>query len=224
MTNSKRTLIDLSHVIRHGMTTYPDLPGPVIEEYISFQESRRNYAPDTEFQIGRITLVANTGTYVDVPSHRFQGGADLSEVPLSRFVDLEGVAISAHDSPSIDPGAFGELDVTGKAVLVHTGWDRHWNTAEYGAADHPFLSAEAVAWLVGRRPAIVGIDSVNIDDMADLARPAHTGLLAAGIPCVEHMTRLEQVVGTRFRLHAAPIAVEGMGTFSVRAYALVEHD
>lgn len=206
------------------MTTYPGLPGPVIEEYISFQDSRRRYSPGTEFQIGCITLVANTGTYVDVPSHRFQGAPDLSEVPLSRFVDLEGVAISAHGGPGIEPGAFNDVDVTGKAVLVHTGWDRHWETAEYGAAGHPFLSAEAVAWLVDRRPAIVGIDSVNIDDMADLARPAHTGLLAAGIPCVEHMTRLEQVIGTRFRFHAAPIAVAGMGTFSVRAYALVEHD
>jgi kynurenine formamidase len=222
MSNSKRILVDLSHVVRHGMTTYPGLPGPVIEDHMSFADSRDRYAPGTEFQIGRITLVANTGTYVDVPAHRFAGGADLAEVPLSRFVDLDGVAVSALGSTSIGPELFDGVDVTDKAVLVHTGWDRHWATPDYGNAGHPFLSADTVAWLVKRRPAIVGIDSVNIDDMADLSRPAHTGLLAAGIPCVEHMTGLEQVVGTRFRFHAAPMAVAGMGTFSVRAYALID--
>ncbi|OLR91889.1 cyclase family protein [Actinokineospora bangkokensis] len=222
MSDDKRTLVDLSHVVRHGMTTYPGLPGPVIEDHMSFADSQGRYSPGTEFQIGRITLVANTGTYVDVPAHRFTGGSDLSEVPLSTFVDLEGVAVSATGAAAVGPEAFDGVDVTGKAVLVHTGWDRHWDTPHYGDAGHPFLTADAVAWLVERGPVIVGIDSVNIDDMADLSRPAHTGLLAAGIPCVEHMTGLEQVVGTRFRFHAAPIAVAGMGTFSVRAYALVD--
>jgi kynurenine formamidase len=220
---SKRTLVDLSHVVRAGMTTYPGLPGPVIEDHMSRVDSRDRYAPGTEFQIGRITLVANTGTYTDVPFHRFDGGADLSEVSLSRFVDLEGVAISSSER-SIGPEAFDGVDVTDRAVLVHTGWDRHWDTPAYGDPAHPFLNAAAVEWLVAHRPAIVGIDSVNIDDMADGSRPAHTGLLAAGIPVVEHMTGLAQVVGLPFRFHAAPIAVAGMGTFPVRAYALVEEE
>lgn len=224
MSSNKRDLVDLSHVVREGMTTYPGLPGPVIEDHMSRLDSRDKYSPGTEFQIGRITLVANTGTYADVPFHRFDGGADLSEVPLSRFVDLEGVAVSAPaGSPrGIGPEAFEGLEVTDRAVLVHTGWDRHWGTGSYGDQEHPFLSAAAVEWLAARRPALVGIDSVNIDDMADLTRPAHTGLLAAGIPVVEHMTGLEQVVGRRFRFHAAPIAIAGMGTFPVRAYALVD--
>jgi kynurenine formamidase len=221
MSGGKHTLVDLSHVVRADMTTYPGLPGPVIEDHMSRVDSRPRYAPGTEFQIGRITLVANTGTYVDVPFHRFEGGADLSEVPLSRFVDLEGVAVPARDR-AIGPDVLEGHDVTDRAVLVHTGWDRHWATPGYGADYHPFLNAAAVNWLVAQRPAIVGIDSVNIDDMSDLSRPAHTGLLRAGIPVIEHMTGLEQVVDTVFRFHAAPIAVAGMGTFTVRAYALVQ--
>ncbi|MFF8838147.1 cyclase family protein [Streptomyces sp. NPDC015130] len=223
MNTSKRELVDLSHVVRAGMTTYPGLPGPVIEDHMSRADSRGKYTPGTEFQIGRITLVANTGTYADVPFHRFDGGADLSEVPLSRFADLEGVAVSVPaGTRGIGPEAFEGLDVTDRAVLVHTGWDRHWGTDGYADAEHPFLNADAVEWLVARRPALVGIDSVNIDDMADGTRPAHTGLLAADIPVVEHMTGLEQVVGRAFRFHAAPVPVAGMGTFPVRAYALVE--
>ncbi|CAM5483402.1 MULTISPECIES: cyclase family protein [Streptomyces] len=226
MTTAKRDLVDLSHVVRQGMTTYPGLPGPVIEDHMSRVDSRDRYSPGTEFQIGRITLVANTGTYADVPFHRFEGGADLSQVPLSRFVDLEGVAVSVPaGSPSgVGPEVFDGLEVTDRAVLVHTGWDRHWATPSYGDPAHPFLTEAAVAWLVARRPALVGIDSVNIDDMADLARPAHTGLLAAGIPVVEHMTGLGQVVGQDFRFHAAPIPVADMGTFPVRAYALVDRE
>ena len=224
--NGKRVLLDLSHVVRHGMTTYPGLPGPVIEDHLSRADSRSKYSPGTEFQIGRICMVANTGTYVDVPFHRFDGGADLSEVPLSRFVDLEGVAVSSVSASSKSRGigqeAFSGLELTNRAVLVHTGWDRHWATPRYGDDDHPFLTATAVEWLVAQRPAVVGIDSVNIDDMLDLTRPAHTGLLDAGIPVLEHLTGLEQLVGTRFRFHAAPLAVAGMGTFSVRAYALVD--
>lgn len=211
---------DLSHLVFAGMTTYPGLPGPVIEDHMSREASKPKYAPGTEFQIGRITLVANTGTYVDVPFHRFDGGADLSEVSLERFVDLEGVVV-ATDERVIGPEVFADLEVRDRAVLVRTGWSAHWGTSRYGDDDHPFLSAEAVDWLVEHRPSVVGIDSVNIDDMADRTRPAHTGLLRAGIPVIEHMTGLDRVLGTRFRFHAAPLAVRGMGTFSVRAYALV---
>jgi kynurenine formamidase len=221
--NGKHVLVDLSHIVSDGMITYPGLPGPVIEDHMSWEDSRARYAAGTEFQIGRITLVANTGTYVDVPAHRFQGGADLSEMPLSQLVNLEGTAVSAPTgATSIGPEIFRGLSVAGRAVLVHTGWDRHWGTPGYGMDGHPFLSAAAVEWLVEQGPAVVGIDSVNIDDMKDLARPAHTGFLKAGIPIVEHMTGLEQIAGTRFRFNAAPVPVAGMGTFPVRAYALID--
>lgn len=218
----KRDVIDLSHIVRAGMTTYPGLPGPVISDHLSRADSRGRYAPGTEFQIGRITMVANTGTYADVPFHRFDGGPDLAEFPLPSFVDLDGVLISAARNGSIGPEAFDGLDLTGRAVLFFTSWDQHWATPGYGDPAHPFLSAAGVAALIERRPALVGIDSVNIDDMADQTRPAHTGLLAAGIPIVEHLTGLEQLVGRRFRFHAAPVPVAGMGTFPVRAYALAD--
>lgn len=217
-------LVDLSHVVRHGMTTYPGLPGPHIEDHMSREQSRDRYAPGTEFQIGRVTLVANTGTYLDAPFHRFADGADLAEVPLERLVDLPGVLIDVSDAPTPGVGvdAFAGRPLGGRAVLIRTGWDRHWGTAGYGAPGHPFLTAEAVSLLVSQGPAVVGIDSVNIDDMADLSRPAHTELLAAGIPIVEHLRGLDRLPTEGFRFHAAPIAVAGMGTFSVRAYALTD--
>lgn len=222
MGGGTREVVDLSHTITNGMITYPGLPGPVIDDHLSRAESRGRYAPGTEFQIGRITLVANTGTYADVPFHRFGDGADLAEVPLSRFVDVAGIAVAANDSGPIGPAAFAGLDVAGRAVLIHTSWDRHWGTPRYAGADHPFVSAACADWLAAREPAVVGIDSVNIDDMADFARPAHTALLGRGIPIVEHMTGLGRLLHRRFRFHAAPVAVAGMGTFPVRAYALIE--
>jgi kynurenine formamidase len=216
-------VVDLSHVVRHGMTTYPGLPGPLIEDHLSRAESRARYAPGTEFQIGRITLVANTGTYLDAPFHRFDGGADLAQIDLSRTADLDGVLVDATgEERAVTEEAFAALDVAGRAVLVRTGWDRHWGTPEYGAAEHPFLTAGAAAWLAERGPAVVGIDSVNIDDMADPSRPAHTALLAAGIPIVEHMRGLDRLPPVGFRFHAAPVAVAGMGTFPVRAYAILD--
>ncbi|GHJ06935.1 cyclase [Micromonospora humidisoli] len=221
---SAARLVDLSHVVRHGMTTYPGLPGPHIEDHLSREESRARYAPGTEFQIGRMTLVANTGTYLDAPFHRFADGGDLSQVPLSRLVDVPGVLVDVGSTPTpgIGADAFAGCAVSGRAVLIRTGWDRHWGTEAYGAPGHPFLTAEAVSWLVSQGPAVVGIDSVNIDDMADLHRPAHTGLLATGIPIVEHLCGLAALPAEGFRFHAAPVAVAGMGTFPVRAYALVD--
>lgn len=221
---TERRLIELSHILKHGMITYPGLPGPEIRDHMSREESRERYAPGTEFQIGRITMVANTGTYLDAPSHRFADGADLAELDLSRLVDVPGLSIDAADArePGIGPEHLAPHIVTGHAVLIHTGWDRHWGTPGYGAPGHPYLTKDAAAWLVEQRPAVVGIDSVNIDDMADATRPAHTALLAAGIPIVEHMRGLGQLSGQEFRFHAAPVAVAGMGTFPVRAYALLE--
>jgi kynurenine formamidase len=215
-------VIDLSHVVVAGMTTYPGLPGPEITDHLSRADSRGRYAPGTEFQIGRISMVANTGTYLDAPFHRFGDGADLSGVPLSRLVDLDGVVIRAERRAvgAADLSPYRAL-IPGRAVLVHTGWDRHWGTVEYADPRHPYLTAEATDLLAALRPAVVGIDSVNIDDMADLTRPAHTGLLAAGIPIIEHMTGLDRLPDRHFRFHGAPIAVAGMGTFPLRAYALV---
>ncbi len=191
-------VIDLSHVIRPGMVTYPGLPGPEITDHLTREESRAHYAPGTEFHIGRITMVANTGTYLDTPYHRFADGPDLTGVPLERLVDLEGlvVRVAKFDRPDITARDLTELagpDVAGRAVLVHTGWDRHWGTERYGSGGHPHLTRDAAEWLAERGPALVGIDSVNIDDTAGGERPAHTALLTAGIPIVEHMRGLDQL-------------------------------
>jgi kynurenine formamidase len=204
------------------MDTYPGLPGPVISDHLSRPDSRPRYAPDTEFQIGRIEMVANTGTYVDTPFHRYEQGPDLSGLDLARLADLDGVLIDVSDAGrEIGAARLKAYQVRGLAVLVRTGWDRHWATPRYGDPAHPFLAADAVAWLVEQGAALVGIDSVNIDDMADLTRPAHTGLLAAGIPIVEHLCGLERLPERGFRFHAAPPPVVGMGSFPVRAYAVV---
>jgi kynurenine formamidase len=202
------------------MVTYPSLPAPEIGDYLTREDSRGRYAPGTEFQIGRITMVANTGTYLDTPFHRLAEGEDLAQIDLSRLVDVPGLLIDVSGSPRRGIGAevFESVDVTGPAVLLRTGWDRHWGSPSYGDPDHPFLTADAAALLADRQPAVVGIDSVN---MADGLRPAHTALLTAGIPITEHMCGLERLPRTGFRLHAAPVAVSGMGTFPVRAYALV---
>lgn len=219
-----RRLVELSHVVRPGMVTYPGLPGPELTDYLSRADSRALYSPGTEFQIGRITMVANTGTYLDTPFHRFADGADLSETSLSRLADIEGVLIdvSGLGHAGIDTTAFAGQDCCGRAVLVRTDWSRHWGTEAYGSGEHPFLTADTATWLVEQGPAVVGIDAVNIDDMSDRARPAHTRLLAAGIPIVEHLRGLDQLPVTGFRFHAAPVAVAGLGTFPVRAYALVD--
>ncbi|MDX2525281.1 cyclase family protein [Streptomyces europaeiscabiei] len=224
--DTKRHLVELSHVVRHGMVTYPGLPGPEICDHMNREDSRDKYAPGTEFQIGRITMVANTGTYVDAPFHRFAEGQDLAELDLSRLVDVPGlcVGVTGGKGPGIGPDQLAGHNVTGRAVLIRTGWDVHWGTEGYGAPHHPFLSGEGARWLAEREPAVVGIDSVNIDDMADATRPAHTTLLAAGIPVVEHMAGLDRLPERGFSFHAAPVAVSGMGTFPVRAYALVDAD
>ncbi|BCJ41131.1 cyclase [Actinoplanes ianthinogenes] len=215
-------IVDLSHLIEAGMVTYPGLPGPVISDHMSRADSRDRYPAGTEFQIGSVTLVANTGTYLDTPFHRYPDGADLSAIDLSRLADVPGVVIDATDgSRAVGPELLEGVDVTGRAVLIHTGWDRHWRTPQYGAAEHPFVTADLVDWLIQRRPALVGIDSVNIDDMADLTRPAHTGLLGAGIAVVEHLHNLHELQDREFRFHGAPVPVSGMGSFPIRAYAVV---
>ena len=215
-----QTLIDLSHAIDDGMTTYKGLPGPHICDYWSRETSAAFYDDGATFQIGRIDMVANTGTYLDVPFHRFEEGDDLAAVGLERLVGLEGVCVRG-EGPAIGQEAFEGLDVAGKAVLVHTGWDRHWRTDAYQTG-HPYLTAEAARLLVENGAALVGIDSHNIDDTAVRARPVHTILLGAGILVCEHMTNLAALPDAGFLFHAAPPKVVGMGTFPVRAFAQID--
>jgi kynurenine formamidase len=216
-----RQLIDLSHAVEHGMLTYKGLPAPVICDYLSREDSRKFYAPGTEFNIGKIEMVANTGTYVDSPFHRFADGIDLAELPLASLADLEGVVVRTVGSErAITAEVFRGLDLRGKAVLVHTDWARHWRTDQYFEG-HPYLTADAAACLVDAGAAFVGIDTYNIDDTADGARPVHTSLLGSRIPICEHMTGLGHLPEQGFRFHAAPVKVKAFGTFPVRAYAVL---
>jgi arylformamidase len=219
----EKRIVDLSHVIEHGMTTYPGLPGPRICDFWTREGSSANYDDGSSFQIGRIDMVANTGTYLDSPFHRFADGNDLAQLPLGSLADLPAIVIRRPYENDLATGAeqFDGLDVRGKAVLVHTGWDRHWRTDRYGA-DHPFLTGDAADWLIGTGAALVGVDSNNIDDTRVRARPVHTKLLGASIPICEHMTGLEQLPNTGFRFFAVPPKVRGMGTFPVRAYAVLD--
>ncbi len=215
-------LVELSHVIRPGMITYPGLPGPAITPYLTREASRAQFAPGTEFAIDQITMVGNTGTYLDSPYHRFAGGADLAAIPLARTVDLPAVVIRVAGTRKreIGTGAVAAADVRGKAVLLHTGDDTRVGTPRY-AADAHFLTREGAAWLAAHDPAAVGIDAVNIDDTADGERPAHTLLLAAGIPVIEHLTGLEQLPPAGASFTAVPLRVEGLGTIPVRAFARI---
>ncbi|HVF66958.1 MAG TPA: cyclase family protein [Pyrinomonadaceae bacterium] len=220
--SATKHFVDLSHTVEHGLVTYRGLPAPVICDFLSREESRKHYAEGTEFQIGKIEMVANTGTYLDSPFHRYEDGKDLSQLALESLADLDGVVVSAEPSAGRAVGreAFGELDVKGRAVLVRTGWDAHWRTDRYFEG-HPFLTEDAARFLAEGGAALVGIDSYNIDDTADGRRPAHTILLGAGVPIVEHMCRLNELPREGFRFYAVPVKVKGFGTFPVRAFAVV---
>jgi kynurenine formamidase len=219
----QRKLIDVSHEIEAGMITYPGLPAPVISDYLSREASRGKYAEGVTFQIGRVELVANTGTYMDAPFHRFENGADLAGLPLERLADVEGIVIDAtgRASRAVDAEYFQHMDLRGRAVLVRTGWDVHWRTPQYGE-DAPFLTRRAAELLVEAGPAMVGVDSVNIDDTRDGSRPVHSLLLGAGIPIVEHLCRLNDLPACGFRFHCVPVKFRGVGTFPARAYAVIE--
>jgi arylformamidase len=216
-------LIDVSHSVEHGLITYKGLPAPVICDYLSREDSRSHYGGGTEFNIGRIDMVANTGTYVDTPFHRFADGVDLAGQPLASLANLEALVV--HVPPdtgrAVSAEAFAGLNLRGKAVLVHTGWSRHWRTDPYFEG-HPFLTADAAAFLRDEGATLVGIDSYNIDDIDDGYRPVHTTLLRAGIPIAEHLTRLADLPDANFKFFAVPVKVRGMGTFPVRAFGLVE--
>lgn len=202
------------------MITYPGLPGPMITEHLSRKDSQAHYEAGTEFHIGRIEMVANTGTYLDTPYHRFPDGSDLADLGLERVADLPGVCLEAHGQ-EIKPEDLTGVDLGGKAVLFATGWDQHWRTERYGDPDHPYLSGKTAELLVEGGVSLVGIDSVNIDDTRGKTRPAHTRLLEASIPIVEHLTGLAELVGGSFRFYAVPAPVRGLGTFPVRALAVV---
>lgn len=222
MNSDKTKLIDLSHTVAHGMITYTGLPGPVITEFLSRKDSRSHYTGGTTFHIGKIEMVANTGTYLDTPFHRYETGKDLSDLSLYSVANLDGRVFHAGtDQRAIDKKIFAGSNLKGKAVLVHTGWDRHWNTDRY-FKDHPFLTRSAAEYLKASGAALVGIDSLNIDDTADGKRPAHSILLQAEIPIVEHMCRLNQLPDDPFTFFAVPVKVKGFGTFPVRAFAIVE--
>jgi arylformamidase len=223
-----RRVVDLSHPITDGLVTYPGIPAPTIGSHLTFDESAAHNATGTEFSIGTITMAANTGTYLDTPAHRFRDGADLAQIPLERMADLPGVLVSAAPDGPADRAigqnriraGLSDVDPAGHAVLVHTGHSRRWGTTDY-FADHPYLTDDAVEYLLSVRPALVGIDSLNIDSTHTGRRPAHSWLLAAGIPIVEHLRGLDTLPHVGFRFTAAAPAIVGMGTFTVRAFAVV---
>jgi arylformamidase len=206
------SFVDLSHTIVDGLITYKGFPAPVICDWMSREASKLRYAEGTSFQIGKIEMIANTGTYIDSPFHRFQDGKDISELDLTSLADLDAVVVRAD--------RIERVDVRGKAVLIHTGWATHWATDQYFEG-HPFLTEAAAVSLKARGAALVGIDSLNIDDTSTGERPVHTTLLGAGIPIVEHLCNLDQLPDSGFTFTAVPVKVKGMGTFPVRAFATV---
>jgi arylformamidase len=221
--NKDFKLIDVSHTIHDGMVTYKGLPPPVISDHLSRERSKEFYAPGTEFHIGRIDMVANTGTYIDSPFHRYEDGADLAALDLHSLANLDAVVIRRVDNPEreISVAALAGLNVYRKAVLFHTAWDRHWRTEGYSDGRHPFLSSGAAEHLATEGAVLVGIDSYNIDDTISKSRPAHSILLRSGIPIVEHLCGLGELPDDNFKFFAVPVKVKNFGTFPVRAFAVV---
>jgi len=211
-------LIDLSHTIFDGLITYKGLPAPIICDYLSREQSKANYEQGTEFQIGKITMVTNTGTYIDCPFHRFEHGKDLSEVALEQFADLDAITINAKDVIEIGKEYFVGKELRNKAVLVFTNWAKHWNTEHY-FENHPYLTEEAAQYLKECQVKLVGIDSHNIDDTRGKSRPVHTTLLGAEILITEHLCNLDKLPVSGYKFNAVPPKFKGAGTFPVRAYA-----
>ena len=213
-------LIDVSHTVEHGMITYKGLPAPVITDHLSREDSQSRYAPGTEFQIGKIEMVANTGTYLDSPFHRYARGKDLAALDLYSLANLDGVIVRTSER-EIDEKSFNEIDVKDKAVLIHTGWDKHWRTEEYSSGNHPFLTEGAATYLAKGGADLVGIDSFNIDATRDGNRPAHSILLGHDIPIVEHLCGLGDLPDSGFKFFAVPVKVRQFGTFPVRAFGIL---
>jgi len=216
-------LIDVSHTIDDGMITYKGLPGPVITDHLSREDSRKVYAPGTEFHIGKLEMVANTGTYIDSPFHRYPDGADLAALDLYSLANLDGLVVrqTAREVREIGVSAIRELDVKGKAVLFQTDWDLHWRTDNYWNGKHPYLSEATAQILAESGAALVGIDSYNIDNTETGTRPAHSILLRHNIPIVEHLCGLRELPDSGFNFFAVPVKVRKFGTFPVRAFALL---
>ncbi len=211
-------LIDLSHTLEDGLVTYKGLPAPIICDFLSREESAKQYEDGTSFHIGKIELCSNTGTYIDSPFHRYADGKDLSELELEQLAGLEGIKVSVPNHAGvITEAVFEGLDVKGKAVLIETNWSRHWNTESY-YENHPYLSEGAAVFLRDAGACLVGIDSYNIDDITDGRRPVHTILLGADVLIVEHMTNLAQVPAGGFKFYAVPVKIKAFGTFPVRAF------
>lgn len=216
-------LIDVSHTVEHGMITYKGLPAPVITDHLSRENSKQFYVAGTQFQIGKIEMVANTGTYLDSPFHRYEDGADLAGLRLESLANLDGIVVRNFDPSqrAISVAAVKDLDIAGKAVLFETAWDKHWRTETYSNGDHPFLTVEAAEHLANAGAALVGIDSYNIDDTSGGSRPVHSILLRQNIPIVEHLCGLSELPENNFRFFAVPVKVKGFGTFPVRAFGIV---
>jgi arylformamidase len=216
-------IIELSHPIEPGMPTYPGLPEPEWSTFTSREASAQRLGTGVSFDIGALSIVANTGTYVDTPWHYHEGMADLATMPADRLVDVPIVVVAVPGGGPIGPEALGEPGrLSGAAVLLHTGWSKHWGSAEYTAEGRtPHLTAGAVLALLQARPALVGLDAHNVDDTRDPTRPAHHGLLRAGIPILEHLTGLDAVPETGARLTALPPPIRGLGSFPVRAVAVL---
>jgi len=214
-------LIDLSHTVEHGMVTYRGLPGPVISDYWTRDDSMAHYEQGTSFHIGKIEMVSNTGTYIDTPFHRYADGKDLSELALESVANLDGIVFHADPTKrAIKSDLFDSTNINAKAVLIHTGWDKHWGTDKYFEG-HPFLTREAAEYLRDCGASIVGIDSLNIDDTSDGLRPVHSILLKAGIPIIEHICNLSQLPDNGFIFNAVPVKIKRFGTFPVRAFAVI---
>ena len=218
-------LIDVCHTVEDGMITYQGLPAPLITDYLTREESKNYYAPGTEFQIGRVEMVANTGTYLDSPFHRYADGTDLARLDLYALANLDGIVVRRVDAAErgIPVAALAGLDLKTKAVLLHTGWDMRWRTVGYCDGTHPFLTEAAANYLAEAGAALVGIDSYNIDDIDDRSRPAHSILLRHGIPIVEHLCGLRELPDHGFKFFAVPVKMKGLGTFPVRAFGIVPH-
>lgn len=212
--------IDLSHTVEHGMITYKGLPAPVISDFLTREDSRSHYAAGTEFHIAKIDMVANTGTYLDSPFHRYARGKDLAQLDLQTLANVDGIVVHCSER-AIGEQVLDGMNVQGKAVLFHTGWDAYWRTETYSNGEHPFLTDGASTYLAKGGAAIVGIDSYNIDSTTDGKRPAHSILLGHDIPVVEHLCRLGDLPDSGFKFFAVPVKVREFGTFPVRAFAIV---
>ncbi|TQV85578.1 cyclase family protein [Aliikangiella coralliicola] len=214
-------LVDLSHTIEDGIVTYKGLPAPIICDYLSREASEKHYE-DASFHIGKIEMVANTGTYIDAPFHRYAAGKDIAELSLSSVSSLPGVKVTVPDNvKAVGREFFESLELAGKAVLVETGWSRHWKSDSY-YENNPYLTEDAAVLLKERGVALVGIDSLNIDDTSTGKRPVHSILLGAEILIVEHLCNLKSIPKGEFKFYAVPVKVKGFGTFPVRAFAEID--